>query len=84
MNEGTGALALGMQDIYAVFSFDNDACQTYAAMATDAERMASAINTGKVVWIRAAVSAEAPNVLDDQVRYCYRRMLSDEAPVLEK
>jgi hypothetical protein len=66
MDDATGQLAGDMQDIYTTFSFDNTAGLTHAEMSTDAERQASVINTGNVVWIGNTVTAEAPNVLDDR------------------
>ena len=62
MNESTGGLLAGFQDIYTVFSYDNTVMKTHAEM-TDAERLESSINSGNVVWIGDTVTAEAPNVL---------------------
>jgi hypothetical protein len=65
MNESTGALAAGLQDIYTVFSFDNTVGLTHAQM-DDAQRLASSVNTGNVVWIGDTVNAEALNVLENR------------------
>lgn len=73
MNESTGTLLLGFQDIYTVFSYDNTIMKTHAEM-TNAERLASSINSGNVVWIGDAVTAEAPNVLG------FRQFLEIYAP----
>lgn len=73
MNESTGTLFAGFQDIYTVFSYDNTIMKTHAEM-TDAERLASSVNSGNVVWIGDAVTAEAVNVLD------FRQFLEIYAP----
>jgi hypothetical protein len=73
MNESTGTLLAGFQDIYTVFSYDNTVMKTHAEM-TNAERLASSINSGNVVWIGDTVTAEAVNVLD------YRQFLEIYAP----
>ena len=58
----TGALFLGMQDIYNHYIFDNTTGKTWPEM-TDAERKASAINSRRVAWIGNQVTAAVPGVL---------------------
>lgn len=54
VNAGTGALANGIPDIYTRFLFDRSANKYWADM-TNAERQASAVNTGNVMWDGANV-----------------------------
>ena len=61
-NGSTGALFLGLPDIYSKFYFDNTTQQGRLAM-TDAQRAASAINPRNVVWTGAKVGADAPSAL---------------------
>ena len=65
INESNGQLVSGLPDIFSVFTYDNTAMKFWPAM-TDAERIASAINTGNVVWDGANVNADAPSFLGKQ------------------
>jgi len=49
----------GFPSIYDRFLFDNTANKTWAQMTTDAERQASAINTGNLVWNGTQVTGDA-------------------------
>lgn len=53
--------------IYDRYLFDNSAGKTWPQM-TDAERVASAINTGNLAWIGTQVVADAPTVLSGTPR----------------
>lgn len=57
-NEETGALNSGFPSAFDHFLFDNTANKTWVQM-TDAERVASAINTGNLVWHGPHVVANA-------------------------
>jgi hypothetical protein len=61
-NEATGTLTGGFPDIYTKFTLDLTTGLTWDVM-TNAERQASAINSGNVVWNGGNVTAEAPFVL---------------------
>ncbi len=63
INEITGAFFAGMPDVYSQFTFDNTTGETWANMATNGDRAASALNCRQVSWNGAAATAEAPNVL---------------------
>jgi hypothetical protein len=58
----TGTLFNGKADAFSHFIFDNASGLHWNEM-TDAQRQASAIHTGQVVWDGAAVRAHAPSVL---------------------
>ncbi len=62
INESSGEGAQGIGDIYSAFTFDTTAGKTWNEM-TPAERQASAINTGNVVWNGPSVTANAPAFL---------------------
>ncbi len=62
-NETTGAPLGGRTDIFSVFTLDTTQNKTWAEM-TDAERQASAINDGNVVWNGANVTDNAPRYLN--------------------
>lgn len=62
INEATGARFAGFDDIYSVYTEDLTTGKTWTMM-TDAERVASAINTENVVWNGSAANAAAPSVL---------------------
>ena len=62
VTEATGANFLGQTDIFARYTFDNTTGLSWDQM-TQAQRQASAINFGNVVWIGANVTAGAPSVL---------------------
>ncbi len=64
INETTGAFFGGFPDVYSQFTFDNTTGETWANMATDGDRAASALNCRQVSWNGAAVTAEAPNFLN--------------------
>ncbi|MEM6455221.1 MAG: PA domain-containing protein [Acidobacteriota bacterium] len=67
INETTGALLLGQQDIYSFLTFDNEVNMSWADMATDAERVASAMRCGEIIWTGAKATAAAPGFLDPGV-----------------
>lgn len=62
VNEATGANLVGLPDVYSLNTFDTTTGQTWDQM-TDAQRAASAVRNGKVVWNGASVTAAAPSVL---------------------
>ncbi|MDT5061462.1 MAG: hypothetical protein QOH63_1921, partial [Acidobacteriota bacterium] len=61
-NANTGVQASGFPSIYDRFLFDNTTNKTWVQM-TDAERAASALNTGHLVWNGAQVTSDAHTVL---------------------
>ncbi len=63
VNELTGALFLGLPDIYSRLTFDNDLGLHWHQM-TDAERRASAINEDRVAWNGGLVTVQAPDFLE--------------------
>lgn len=62
-DESTGAFLQGMPSIFDDFTLDMTTGQTWAEMATDAERVASAVNYRKVVWDSLGVTAAANALL---------------------
>jgi hypothetical protein len=58
-----GAEALGGPDVFERFIYDDSSGKLWPAM-TDAERAASAVNTGKVAFVGPNVTATAPHVLE--------------------
>ncbi|HEY5936498.1 MAG TPA: PA domain-containing protein [Kofleriaceae bacterium] len=58
----TGALFLGLPDIYNSQLFDQSIGKLWSQM-TDAERVASSTNSRKVVWAGANVTAAVPSTL---------------------
>ena len=58
----TGAQILGLPSIWDHFLFDNTANKLWVNM-TDAERVASALNTRKLAWTGANVTSSVPQVL---------------------
>jgi len=60
--ENGGVELHGMDDIFSKYIFDTTIGKHWSEM-TDAERMASAVNTRRVVWDGPHVKAAAPNVL---------------------
>jgi hypothetical protein len=54
--------------IWDDFLFDDTAGKSWAQMTTDQERAASAINTGKLVWIGPQVLGDVPTVLSGTPR----------------
>lgn len=63
VSEGSGALLGGLPDIYSRNMLDTTLGLTWDQM-TDAERLASQVNTGNLVWAGANATAAAPLVLD--------------------
>ena len=63
----TGALNGGFPDAYSRFMFDNTVGLHWNQM-TNAQRQASAVNTGNVVWDGPAVTIKAPQMLDKRAR----------------
>lgn len=62
VNEASGANFAGRSDVYSVSTLDTTTGQTWNLM-TDAERAASAVRNGKVVWNGPAVTTQAPSFL---------------------
>lgn len=62
VTETTGANFNGRSDIYSVSTLDTTTGQTWNLM-TNAERAASAVRNGKVVWNGLSVTAQAPSFL---------------------
>lgn len=64
VNEATGANfgVLGLTDVYSLNTLDTTTGQTWNLM-TNAERAASAVRNGKVVWNGLSVTAQAPSFL---------------------
>jgi len=63
VNESTGAELQGFPDIFGVFSLDLDTGLHWDEMATDAQRQASAVNTGDLVWDGLSVTDAASGLL---------------------
>jgi hypothetical protein len=66
-NRSTGAEVGGLPSIYDRYLFDNQTGKTWPQM-TDAERAASAINTGRLVWNGPQVVNDVPGVLSGTPR----------------
>jgi hypothetical protein len=62
VNEATGALTAGLPDVYSQYTLDTTTGKIWNQM-TDAERVASAIRTGKVVWSGVNTAKDVPKVL---------------------
>jgi hypothetical protein len=62
-NGSTGAQLGGYPSIWDDFLLDTTTGTTWTTMTTNAERIASAINTGKLVWSGANAVAAVPSVL---------------------
>ena len=62
VNVQSGTLQSNRPDIYSRFAFDTDLQLHYDEM-TNAQRAASVINTGNVVWDGPLVSSAAPSIL---------------------
>ena len=75
-NEAAGTFLNGRPDIYSVFTYDNTAGKYWTQM-TVAERQASALNYGNVVFAGPNAKAGAALILDDRTDF---RVLSP-APV---
>ncbi|KRG68336.1 PA domain-containing protein [Pseudoxanthomonas dokdonensis] len=63
-NSAGGFLA-GVQDIYSIHAYDNTLGKSFAQM-TNAERAASLLDTGKLVWTGQQVNQEAALILDNR------------------
>lgn len=61
-SEVTGNLLAGRADIFTFYTKDNTTGKYWSQM-TNAERVASAINTNQVIWDGINVTAAVPNVL---------------------
>lgn len=61
-DEASGAFLANLQDVYSIFTFDDTTGKFWTQM-TNAERQASALNYGKVVFTGANAVAGAPLVL---------------------
>jgi len=57
-NEATGAFLANIPDVYSVYTFDNSTGKSWVQM-SNAERQASALNYGKVVFTGASAKAGA-------------------------
>jgi hypothetical protein len=66
--ESTGAFYLGQQDIYSVFTYDNTQGMFWTQM-SPAQRQASALNYGNVVFTGASATAGAALILDDRTGF---------------
>jgi hypothetical protein len=62
-NSGTGAQSSGFPSVYDRFLFDNTTGKSWTQMTTNAERQASAVNTGNLVWTGAQTAADMRGVL---------------------
>lgn len=62
VDEDTGALFFGQQDIYSSFMFDTNQGKSFAEM-TDQERTVAQVSSGALVWTGDSVNSAAPGVL---------------------
>lgn len=62
VDETTGQRDSETDDIFSLYTFDNATQKRWTEM-TDSERMASAVNTGNLVWKGGNVTANVPAVL---------------------
>lgn len=62
VDEATGALLAGQQDIYSTFMFDTSQGKFFSEM-TDAERQQAQVSGGDLVWTGDSVTAAAPATL---------------------
>jgi len=67
-NEAAGTFLSGQQDIYSTFTFDNSTGKYWTQM-TIAERQASALNYGKVVFDGSSATAGAGLILDPRTAF---------------
>jgi hypothetical protein len=67
-DEASGNFLAGLPDIYSVFTYDNTAAKFWTQM-TVAQRRASALNYGKVVFTGASAVAGAPLVLGPRTAF---------------
>jgi hypothetical protein len=65
-NVSTGALSGGIPSIYATYAFDNTQQKLVREM-TNAERVASFVNDGNLVWTGGNVTGQAGLLLDNAV-----------------
>jgi len=63
VNEVSGSNLGGLTDVYSQLTLDTTTGQTWADMATNAERAASALRTDKIVLEGAGVAGAVPHVL---------------------
>ncbi len=63
-NDETGAFFQGLPGIYDHFTLDTTTAQTWAQMASDQERAASAVSFRKVTWNGPGVTAAAAGILE--------------------
>jgi len=62
VSEGTGEFFLGLPDTYVVNMYDVTAAKSWLDMDA-AERLASQVNSGNLVWTGPSVTADAPFIL---------------------
>jgi hypothetical protein len=67
-NEAAGTFIQDLPDIYSTFTYDNTAGKFWPAM-TNAERQASALNYGNVVFTGASATAGAALILDPRTDF---------------
>jgi hypothetical protein len=67
-NVTSGALSGGIPSIYATYAFDNTQQKLVREM-TNAERVASFVNDGNLVWTGANVTGQASLLLDNAVLF---------------
>lgn len=67
-NEAAGTFPQGLPDIYSTFTYDNTTAKFWPAM-TIAERQASALNYGNVVFTGASATAGAALILDPRTDF---------------
>lgn len=67
-NEGNGTFLQGVPDIYSTFTFDNTTGKFWTQMSI-AERQASALNYGKVVFTGASATNGAGLILDPRTAF---------------
>lgn len=67
-NEAAGTFFNGVPDIYSTFTFDNTTGKVWTEM-TVAERQASALNYGNVVFTGASATAGAALILDPRTSF---------------
>ena len=84
INESNGVLFNGFPDVYTTFTFDNTQQEGWNTM-TNAERVASAINTGNVVWTGPNVTNFAGKLLGNPARFTIDSpgAIAGEIPVQE-
>ena len=63
VDKGSGTTESGLPDVYTAYTHDDTNGKQWNQM-TDAERLASATNTGNLVWNGPTVVGAAPGILD--------------------